>query len=200
MEIWVVRHGETYFNRQRIVQGKGVNSSLNATGLAQAAGFYNTHKHAGFDQIYISTLKRTYQSVAAFINDGIPYQQHDGLDEISWGIHEGQKSDAASYNDFRDLLKKWEAGDISARITGGESPEEVQLRQRDFLSLMEQSGREKILICSHGRSMRILLCTMLGQPLNNMGNFPHHNLGLYVLSGNAGEYSISRFNDLSHLD
>ncbi len=195
-----MRHGETDFNRQRIVQGKGVNSSLNATGLTQAKGFYTAHRNAGFDQIYISTLKRTHESISSFIDDGIPFQQHPGLDEISWGVHEGQKSDAASYNDFRDLLRKWEAGDVGAHIEGGESPEEVQLRQREFLTLLEQSGKKKVLICSHGRSMRILLCTMLQQPLANMGNFPHHNLGLYVLQRKEGAYSIIRFNDLTHLD
>ncbi len=34
--VYLARHGETDYNRNRIVQGRGVNSQLNATGRAQA--------------------------------------------------------------------------------------------------------------------------------------------------------------------
>ena len=38
--IYLIRHGETDFNRQGIVQGSGVDSDLNELGLAQAEAFF----------------------------------------------------------------------------------------------------------------------------------------------------------------
>ena len=40
-QLFIVRHGETDFNRQNIVQGSGVDKELNALGRLQAQNFTN---------------------------------------------------------------------------------------------------------------------------------------------------------------
>lgn len=197
-QLYLIRHGETDFNRRGIVQGKGVNSSLNEIGRDQAKKFHDAYKEEGFDRIYISTLQRTLESIEPFTGGAIPVERHEGLDEISWGIHEGQES-GDSFKDFHNLLKTWKAGDIHARIQDGESPYEVQQRQLIFLDYLRQTKDHRILLCSHGRSMRILLCTLLGEPLQYMDRFPHHNLCLYRLNWNGETATIDLFNDLTHL-
>ncbi len=57
-KIYIVRHGQTNFNLQGIVQGSGVDSSLNAMGRAQAAAFFKAYQSVAFDKIYTSTLKK----------------------------------------------------------------------------------------------------------------------------------------------
>jgi broad specificity phosphatase PhoE len=197
-QLYLIRHGETDYNRRGIVQGKGVNSSLNEVGRSQAQKFYDAYKNEGFDRIYISTLQRTRESIEPFTHTSIPIESHEGLDEISWGIHEGQES-GDSFKEFHSLLKTWKAGDIHASIQDGESPFTVQQRQLLFLDYLRQTKDERILLCSHGRSMRILLCTLLGEPLQHMDRFPHHNLCLYRLQWDGEFTSIELFNDLSHL-
>ncbi|HCZ37344.1 MAG TPA: histidine phosphatase family protein, partial [Cytophagales bacterium] len=66
-KIYLIRHGQTDFNLKGIVQGSGVDSSLNAKGMAQAQAFFEMYKHIKFDKIYTSTLKRTRESVSGFI-------------------------------------------------------------------------------------------------------------------------------------
>jgi len=88
--IYIVRHGQTELNRLGIIQGRGINTDLNDEGRAQAALFFEAYKSVHFDKIYVSSLKRTQQSVQQFIDLGIPYEKLPGLDELGWGIYEGQ--------------------------------------------------------------------------------------------------------------
>lgn len=198
-EIFIIRHGETDFNQLGIVQGKGVNSNINANGKAQAESFYNHFKKEGFQRIYISQLQRTKETVASFIDLGIPVTVHEGLDEISWGIHEGKK-DGDTFKDFYQKLHLWKEGDTTQKISGGESPDEVQIRQRIFIKDLIACEESKVLVCSHGRAIRILLCTMLNLPLKDMDTFPHHNVSLYKLNYNKNGFAIELFNDIGHLN
>ncbi len=198
-EIFIIRHGETDFNQLGIVQGKGVNSSINTLGKQQANAFYEAYKNEGFEKIFISQLKRTAETVAPFSNLNIPTVIHEGLDEINWGIHEGKK-DGDTFKDFYRILHLWQDGDTTVKIEGGESPEEVQKRQRLFIADLLATNEKKVLICSHGRAIRILLCTMLNQPLKDMDTFPHHNVSLYKLQYVNGIFKIVMFNDIGHLN
>lgn len=198
-EIFIIRHGETDFNQLGIVQGKGVNSSINTLGKQQANAFYEAYKNEGFEKIFISQLKRTAETVAPFSNLNIPTVIHEGLDEISWGIHEGKK-DGDTFKDFYRILHLWQDGDATVKIEGGESPEEVQQRQRLFITDLLATDEKKVLVCSHGRAIRILLCTMLNQPLKDMDTFPHHNVSLYKLQYADGIFKIVMFNDIGHLN
>ena len=73
--LYIIRHGQTDFNKQGIIQGRGINTDLNETGRKQGAAFFNAYKDIPFDKIYISELKRTQQTVQQFIDLGIPYQK-----------------------------------------------------------------------------------------------------------------------------
>ena len=61
--LYIVRHGQTDLNKQGIVQGRGMDTELNAEGRLQADLFYRSHKEVPFDKIYISELRRTQQSI-----------------------------------------------------------------------------------------------------------------------------------------
>ena len=119
-KIYIVRHGQTKFNEQGIVQGRGVDASLNETGKRQADQFYQQYKELGFQRILISSLKRTYESVEKFIKDGVPFEVHDGLDEISWGVHEGAQASELRNKYFRNMVAQWRAGVTDYKIEGGE--------------------------------------------------------------------------------
>ena len=47
-EIYIIRHGETDYNRQGIVQGQGVDTSLNDLGRRQASAFFEHYRHIDF--------------------------------------------------------------------------------------------------------------------------------------------------------
>src|ERR1700753_145762 len=102
--LYIVRHGQTDLNKQGIVQGRGMNTDLNDEGRHQAGQFFEAYKSVPFDKIYISELKRTQQSIQQFIDLGIPYEKLEGLDELAWGILEGQPSTAENKMAFMHLI------------------------------------------------------------------------------------------------
>lgn len=200
MELYIIRHGETDFNKQGIVQGRGVNSDLNEMGLHQAKQFYKAYHHVEFDKIITSTLKRTHQTVESFINKGIPWEQHPGFDELDWGINEGREATREMKEEFYQLTKNWMDGKLELKFPGGESPIEVNLRQKVVIqNLIKESDQlNKVLICMHGRALRLLLCELLQQPLSNMDNFPHSNVSLYRLMYKDGIFEMLDFNNTDH--
>ncbi len=199
-KIYIIRHGQTDFNLKGIVQGSGIDSSLNQEGRAQARAFFDAYQHLRFDKIYTSKLKRTSESVADFISLGIPHEQLEGLNEISWGSNEGQLITPEEDAYYHWMLKQWQNGNTAERITGGESPEDVTLRQRKAIDhIMSHENEEIILICMHGRAMRILLCELLNYPLKSMDIFEHRNLCLYQLDFTGTMFTIKKHNDVAHL-
>lgn len=198
--LYIVRHGQTDLNKQGIVQGRGRNTDLNEEGRKQAGEFFEAYKNVHFDKIYISELKRTQQSIQQFIDLGIPYEKLEGLDELAWGVLEGQPSTPENKAAFLKLIRQWLAGKLDSKFEGGESPNEVKARQLVALETIMSHPEEKdVLICMHGRAMRLFLCVLLGQPLTNMENFPHQNLVLYKVTWDGTKYEIVDFNNAKHL-
>jgi broad specificity phosphatase PhoE len=199
-KIYIIRHGQTDFNLQGIVQGSGVNSSLNAMGRAQAHAFFEKYQSVPFNKIYTSALRRTTETVEEFIRLGIPCESLSGLNEISWGSNEGQKITPEEDAYYHWMMKQWEDGNTSLRIQGGESPEEVAARQQPVIERIFKHGQdETLLICMHGRAMRILLCQLLHYPLKSMDLFEHTNLCLYLLEFTGTMFRVNNYNDISHL-
>ncbi len=199
-KIYIIRHGQTDFNLKGIVQGSGVDSSLNAIGRKQANAFFEMYRSVPFDKIYVSNLKRTTESVHEFISLGIPFEKLIGLNEISWGTNEGQKITPEEDAYYHWMLKQWQSGKTAERIQGGESPEDVVARQRIALAhIMSKTDEKNVLICMHGRALRIILCGLLNYPLKSMDLFEHQNLCLYQLDFTGSMFAIKKHNDISHL-
>lgn len=198
--LYIVRHGQTDLNKKGIVQGRGMNTDLNDEGHAQAAQFFNAYKDVAFDKIYVSELKRTQQSIQQFIDLGIPFEKLEGLDELAWGILEGKESTPETKNAFMKLVRDWVSGDLNSKIEGGESPNDVMVRQKIAMETIMSHPEEKtVLICMHGRALRLLLCWLSGLPLTEMENFPHQNLVLYKLTYDGAKFTIAEFNNAQHL-
>jgi broad specificity phosphatase PhoE len=200
--IYIIRHGETDYNRRGVVQGSGVDADLNEMGRAQAEAFFQAYQSVSFDKIYISTLKRTLQTVQSFIDLVLPHERHAGLNEISWGVMEGKTPGNLDNAYYRDLTEAWAAGDTARTAEGGESPEEVRDRQKPVIDLiLSRPDETTILVAMHGRAMRILLTWLLNEPLADMDRFEHSNLCLYLLDYNydTQQFTVERANDTAHL-
>lgn len=200
-KIYLVRHGQTDYNLNGIVQGSGIDASLNEKGQQQADIFYSSFSSVAFDKVYTSALKRSIQSVQQFIDDGVPHQVVPELNEINWGTREGIKITPEEDEYYHSVIKKWQEGNITLEIEGGESPQQVFDRQTKALDvILANHTEETILICMHGRAMRILLCQMLNYPLHCMDMFEHSNLCLYKLNYTGNMFSVELFNYTAHLN
>lgn len=184
------------------MQGSGVDSDLNTMGRAQAMAFFQAYQHVGFDKIYISGLKRTYQTVEPFIDLGIPFEKLTGLNEISWGVMEGKVPGNVDNEYYRNLIEAWASGNTAVPTDGGESPDQVATRQKIAIDvILSHPDETTVLVAMHGRAMRILLCWLTNLPLSAMDKFEHSNLCLYKLcyDYDTQTFTIELANDTAHL-
>lgn len=198
-EIYIIRHGQTDFNVKQVVQGRGINSDLNETGLQQAKAFFETYKPIDFDVIYTSKLKRTHQTVAHFLHQNSKHEVRDNIDEIDWGIFEGVEHNTSLQKEYYDIISGWSKGDLTIKIEGGESAQDLADRLVPFVQEIRNSTHKTILVCTHGRTLRVLICLLLEIPISEMDKFDHQNTCLYHISYNGSVFSLVKENDVSHL-
>ena len=199
MTIYIIRHGETEFNKVGKVQGK-IDTELNHTGNYQAKLFHEYYRTVPFDVIITSALKRTHQTVAPFIkkNPDI-WEQIPELDEICWGIHEGQPNTPTLDANFHKMMHEWESGNYDAAIEGGESINQLAVRVQKSIDYLRNIDANNVLVCTHGRTLLCLITLLKGEPLKNMNQFKHQNTCLYIVHYLNGEFIFEVENDLRHL-
>ncbi len=136
---YFIRHGETDWNKQRLMQGQ-TDTPLNAVGVEQARAAAEFLAGQKITTICVSPLRRAQQtaeiiaarcSVTSIVS--VP-----GLKESNFGIYEGQPS-----GPWRDA---WAAG---AELPGGENYEEFLRRSRAALNECLQNPGP-VLVVAHG--------------------------------------------------
>jgi len=198
-KLYIIRHGETEPNRNHIIQGSGLDAPLNETGIRQAADFFMAYRHIDFDAVYTSALIRTWQSVDGFLKKGIPHFPVKNLNEISWGVKDGTRIDPSEQKIYNAMLSDWNAGLLDRSFEKGESPNVVAARMKLAMNDLMETDFNTILMCIHGRALRILLCILMKKNLAEMESFLHSNLCLYILSFDGQNWTIELENDTHHI-
>ena len=199
-KIYLVRHGQTDFNLRGVVQGSGIDAPINDTGRAQAKAFFEAYQNIAFDQVYHTALIQTRQSIESFISKGIPTTALPELNEISWGDYEGTPMTPEEGEYYKHMLHQWQMGNLDYAIAGGESPNVVAERMRKGIQKILEGPGETILVCMHGRAMRIFLSLIFNYDLRYMDQFEHSNLCLYLLEQlSDGTFVLRKGNDREHL-
>ncbi|NJC26366.1 histidine phosphatase family protein [Neolewinella antarctica] len=198
--VYVVRHGQTDFNLKKIVQGSGVDSSLNDTGRDQGSRLFEKYREVPFEVVLTSALKRTWETVAGFIEAGIPHEKHSEINEMSWGTHEGKKGTPESIAEYQMIKDGWGEGRIDGRIGGGESAQEMGVRLQKFIDTLPEREEDLLLICSHGRAMCGLVTLMMGRKIDRMNELIHSNTGVWRATLQPdGTWAFDLKNDRTHL-
>ena len=201
---YFIRHGETDYNRQRIVQGRRIDSTLNATGRAQAEALAERFAGETLDVIYSSTLQRARETATAIAkhHPGVPVHHLADLEEMSWGIYEGRSSSPDMRAVFDAMYERWSQGDYATAFEEGESILDVQRRGlRAVETIMEQHEGQRVLVVAHGRFLRVLLASLLPEyGLERMQEIEHTNTAVNHLVCEAGTYRAERLNCTVHLE
>ncbi|MFK7969388.1 MAG: histidine phosphatase family protein [Bacteroidia bacterium] len=203
MKLYILRHGETDFNRQGIVQGGGVDSDLNDEGRRQAQRFFEHYNHLRFDAVYGSDLKRTHQTLEPWL------RQHDyelriepAIREFSWGDLEGKRPSPEDNRQFLEMKNAWSQGVLDIGVKGGDTPTSFWQRLEPVIwDMAARHQGETVLACSHGRTLRILLSQLIGNGMHEMETFQHKNTGVNVLQFvDSQRVEAILVNDIQHLD
>ncbi len=160
LNIYVVRHGQTDWNRDGRIQG-GTDNPLNATGRDQAAALARTLADARIDAIYTSSHQRARQT-AAVLEGRAPIVAMDELRERFFGKFEGANDkDPAIVADWNKRRFTW--GDD---MEGGESLESQARRAEAALRQIRERHKDggTIVIVGHGGINPVLVSQLIGVP------------------------------------
>lgn len=169
--ILFARHGETQWNRDGRFQGHA-DPPLNDAGRAQAEGLAERLEGQRFAAIYASDLRRAWETadiVAARLRRDVT--RDAGLREIDVGSWSGLTRAEVAARD-PDGFARWLAGEVGH---DGETREQHLARVlAAVLSIGAAHGGERVLVVSHGGSLRTLQRHALGEPrpvLDNCGTY-----------------------------
>ncbi|MEM8485642.1 MAG: histidine phosphatase family protein [Bacteroidota bacterium] len=201
--LFLVRHGETDYNKQGIVQGRGIDVPLNELGRRQARALASHAATFNLDVIYASTLiraKQTAQTVA-LENQDKPLIYLNDLEEMSWGDYEGMHVTDALRDEFVRMREEWQQGNYTFSIGRGESALDVQQRAlRGINYIIDNHAGERVMVVAHGRFLRILIASLLdAYGLQRMEEIKHANTGINYITHSAAGFEMQYLNNTDHL-
>ncbi|CCI84653.1 putative phosphoglycerate mutase family protein [Lactobacillus pasteurii DSM 23907 = CRBIP 24.76] len=180
IDLYLVRHGQTYFNYYHKIQG-WCDSPLTPLGIKQAKASSDYLKKSGikFDYAFASTAERASDTLEIIAD--MPYQRVKGLREFSFGRFEGQDEFLNPKLPYGDFFKQY----------GGESQTEVEERLYKTITdlLQDIPDGKKVLIVSHGGALMNFLRRALGvdKPL---GDKHYGNCAVAHVTYDGQKYSL----------
>ena len=192
MQVYVIRHGQSEYNKRRIIQGnldiplseEGVRQALEARERLLARGI------TSFDRIYSSPLQRAY--VTGEIVSGRSHEtflMDRRLREIEVGGLQGK-----SYADPSEAMDNFmHHPERYVPLPGGESYQDLAERAGAFLSWL--AGRdlpERTLVCTHNGWMHAMLMAIDGLKAEDIRKHPVKNCTVYVLEPDGkGSFQVA---------
>lgn len=184
LDIYLVRHGETQSNLDRVFQGH-LDTQLTGRGVEQAESVGRWLEKIPFDTIYASDLARAVDTVRA-----ISSSQGDAeivfdrdLREMHYGVLQG-----IAITDFAQVLEpygvasEWGSGAFSAKglaPPGGESVRRLRNRVTRFVARLDaehpHEDHHKVLVVTHGGFLRVMMTVLLELPTRKRHAFVFDN-------------------------
>jgi broad specificity phosphatase PhoE len=197
MQLILIRHGETLWNKEGRVQGTS-DVELSDAGKKQAELLALSLKDHPLEAIHASPLKRAYQT-AEIINEfhHKDIQIHRGLMEMDQGDFEG-----FSFKELmaceKDFLNKWITDPAAIKMPNGESLSELQKRA---WSAMEEiiSKSQNALVVSHNFTIAAILCRLRNISLSEFRSACVDTASKTIVRLANNEVFIDLLNDRRHL-
>lgn len=168
-KIYLIRHGETEDADARRYKGH-IDVALSERGIEQIKRVADyLSQNTGLASVYTSGLSRALKSAEIIAGAfGLTTVINDGLKERSFGEWEGMTFDEIKEK-WPDAFKAWAANPLEFSPMGGESTVALKARAlKAFIEIVAANNGKNIAIVAHGGINRILLCELLGIPLENI--------------------------------
>ena len=176
MKIYLMRHGETKWNKRSKLQGQ-VDIPLAQEGIKQAELTAEGMKDIPFDHIFSSPLKRAYKT-AKIVRGNRPIEivRDDRLKEMSFGTAEGKLVGKMMNNPAMVRYQRFRLDPAHFRPAKyGEYFQDVLKRTDEFFQeeIVPVEGKaENILIGAHGCVVRSFILNFTKRPLSEFWKTP----------------------------
>ncbi|MGY2029032.1 histidine phosphatase family protein [Nocardia gipuzkoensis] len=158
----LVRHGETEGNVAKLLDTRIPGLPLTERGAAQAKTFGEGLLRP--PKVLFSSAALRARQTASYIEaaTGVAAMVLDGLHEVQAGDLEGQHGEEA-HRTFQQIYRAWHEGDLTLRVPGGESAQDVLDRflpviaeLRNTYLTPDDEGHGDVMVVSHGAAMRLV--------------------------------------------
>ena len=195
MLLYLIRHGETDWNKQKRMQGQ-MNIPLNDFGRHLAAETAVGLKDVPFDLAFTSPLIRAKETAEIILKDrDVPVVEDYRIQEMNFGIYEGLRCKGADcdiddpeFHNFFDAPEKYRAP------KGAETFEDFSKRLGDFLDEISDKDVLKdstILVSTHGAALCGLLRLIKNEPLQNFwGKSVSKNCGVSIVEVKDHHFTV----------
>ena len=180
MKILLVRHGETNYNKNRLIQGHS-DIELNETGRNQATSAGEKLSDHNIDYAFSSPLKRAVETARLMLDNS------NNSQNISKEVTTDERLiEGSTFDEYFSALES-EQG-----LESIEKDEDVYERVNSFFSEQYLKHKdETILVVCHGALIRIFLTAVRAYP--NTTTLVD-NTGLNILNYDGQEFILEKFN------
>jgi broad specificity phosphatase PhoE len=197
MQLILIRHGETLWNKEGRIQGTS-DVELSVAGIEQARRLALSLKDSDIGAIHASSLQRAYRT-AEIINSfhGRKIEVHPELMEMDQGDFEG-----LSFQELmaceKEFIHRWIADPASVRMPRGESLSELQDRVWPPVEKIIAAG-QNALVVAHNFTIAAILCRIRNISLSEFRSTCVDTASRTVIRFRDGRANIEVMNDRSHL-
>jgi phosphoserine phosphatase len=200
VRIYLVRHGETEWNKEEVFRGRK-DIGLSETGKVQAerTGRYFTGRRA--DRIISSPLKRAIQT-AAEINriTGAPMEESAGLIDMCFGEWEGFSLKEVKQLDAGNL-SLWQRSPQKLRLKEGERLSSVRRRAAAVLEKLPTGAGDDgaLVVVTHRVICKLLILHFLGIPSAHFWDMKFDPCSVTLIEKKPSRTTLVLMNDTCHL-
>jgi len=166
MNFYLIRHGETAWNREGKFQGR-VDVPLNEAGRELARITRENMPEVQYDRVYCSPLIRAVETAHILLDGRFPLDKislDSRIVEIDFGIYEGSVIKDASIDPAHPLYNALWHPELYQPGDKAESFQQLVDRAgmflRDEILPLEQAGVQNVLLVAHGAMIRAFVCAV----------------------------------------
>ncbi len=203
VNILLIRHGETRWNREEVFRGQS-DIPLNDFGRRQAKALGNALLNWGLEQpqFITSPLSRAHETAtiaAASFSQEKEIITEEAFIDICFGEWEG-KTVKQVEKIFPEMYKQWKNNPGQVEFPGGESLDEAAERAEKRIFFIARKDPNKIkVIISHRAINKALLCRLLGLSSNSFWKLQQNTACINEMFFTGKEFILVKLNDTCHL-
>ena len=190
MKLYIIRHGQTSWNKERKLQGR-TDIPLNESGREVAELTKEGFKDIPFDMAFTSPLKRARETAEIIMSGrNVPVINDERIIEVNFGSYEGCDFDLPD----EYIQNFFSAPEKYFPINGMESMESIFERMNSFLQDLCQNAElqdKTILVSTHGAALSGLMTVIKGNPVDKYwAGGLHKNCGFSIVEIKGGVATI----------
>ncbi len=203
VNILLIRHGETRWNREEVFRGQS-DIPLNDFGRRQAEALGIALLNWGLKQpqFITSPLSRAHETTAiaaAAFNQAKEITKDESFIDICFGEWEG-KTVKQVEKSYPEMYMQWRNNPGQVKFPGGESLDQAAERtEKGIFRLARNNPNSTQVITSHRAINKALLCRLLGLSSDSFWKLQQNTACINELLFTGKEFILVKLNDTCHL-